>query len=51
MKGEKFKSKILLNQLINQPRDSLFLSAFSLFMLHEKYHTLNMVSFEHSAAE
>jgi hypothetical protein len=46
LKGEKFTEKIVLSSLINQPKDSLFLSSYGFFMLQEKYHTLNSVQFQ-----
>jgi len=34
-----------MSTLVSLRKDEMFLSAFGLFMLHEKYHTLNLVTF------
>lgn len=45
MKGAKMTEYMNMSTLLNMKKDSMFLSAFGLFMLHEKYHTLNLVNF------
>jgi hypothetical protein len=45
MKGAKLTEYMNMSNLLNLRRDEMFLSAFGLFMLHEKYHTLNLVNF------
>jgi hypothetical protein len=45
MKGAKLTEYMNMSTLLNLRRDEMFLSVFGLFMLHEKYHTLNLVNF------
>lgn len=45
MKGAKLTEYMNMSTLLNLRRDEMFLSAFGLFILHEKYHTLNLVNF------
>ena len=47
MKGAKLTEYVYMNMssLVSLRKDEMFLSAFGLFMLHEKYHTLNLVTF------
>ena len=45
MKGAKLTEYMNMSTLVNLRKDEMFLSAFGLFMLHEKYHTLNLVTF------
>jgi len=45
MKGAKLTEYMNMSTLLNLRKDEMFLSAFGLFMLHEKYHTLNLVNF------
>lgn len=45
MKGAKLTEYMNMSTLLNLRKDEMFLAAFGLFMLHEKYHTLNLVNF------
>jgi hypothetical protein len=45
MKGAKLTEYMNMSTLVSLRKDEMFLSAFGLFMLHEKYHTLNLVTF------
>jgi len=45
MKGAKLTEYMNMSTLVNLRKDEMFLSAFGLYMLHEKYHTLNLVTF------
>jgi len=45
MKGPKLTEYMNMSTLLDLRKDEMFLSAFGLFMLHEKYHTLNLVNF------
>lgn len=45
MKGAKLTEYMNMSALINLRKDEMFLSAYGIFMLHEKYHTLNLVTF------
>ena len=45
MKGSKLTEYMNMSSLLSLRKDEIFLSSFGLFMLHEKYHTLNLVTF------
>lgn len=45
LKGSQFNSQIVISKLVNLPKDSLFLSACGLFLLQEKYFTLEQITF------
>ena len=45
MKGAKLTEYMNMSTLLDLRKDEMFLSAFGLFMLHEKYYTLNLVNF------
>lgn len=45
VKGYKFEEKIALNRCMPSSKDDVFLATSGIFMLYEKYHTLNQLTF------
>jgi len=40
-----------MSKVMNQKNDEILMTAWGLFMLHEKYHTLNQIKFTNTIDE